>query len=250
MASLMEAASEAQAWRGKNLREMGKHWVGEDIWVAVGYIRETPPKKFRTIFVENSSNIFSFLNVRVVPEMLPREKKPQKYFNGFCSICGRIVEEETQRGEAHMKKRIKQLYPIPPTSSLCHGILSRRAPGLRVVARCGKWLKACGSRAHVAVREQCPVGVGDQGGEGCSWGEWDSAESKEKLGTHHRQEEVLSGLCQHIDTDLEGVRFAGNMAVGESRRPQHQLVWGTKVEREGVGGREGDSAESEERLWV
>jgi hypothetical protein len=109
-------------------------------------------------------------------------------------------------------------------------------------------LKARGSRAHVAVREQCPVGVGDQGGEGCSWGEWDSAESKEKLGTQPMRG-VLSGLCRHIDTDLEGMRFAGNYGCRRKSTPSTPSWCGGPRWR----GKElegGDSAESEERLWV
>jgi hypothetical protein len=104
-------------------------------------IRETPPRHFRIFSSKIVQNIFSFLNVRIVPEYVTPGKNTSKYFNS-CSICGRIAEAETQKGEAHMKKGIKQChsnlymskinmyatsscYQIPLTSSLCHGILSR-----------------------------------------------------------------------------------------------------------------------------
>jgi hypothetical protein len=54
--------------------------------------------------------------------MLPPAKIPPswtKYFNG-CSVSGRVEEAETQKGEASMKKSIKQCHSDLYTSQNIH----------------------------------------------------------------------------------------------------------------------------------
>ncbi|KAJ7856985.1 hypothetical protein B0H14DRAFT_2578618 [Mycena olivaceomarginata] len=98
---------------------------------------------------------------------------------------------------------------------------------LTQILKVWEWLRARDSRAAVGAGNcSCrgkadSLGIGDESGEGRSGGRGTVLRARKSLAL------TPGVLMSAIDTDLEGVRFAGNCGHW-SRRPRHRLVPSSK----------------------